>query len=107
MSTQTDALIRFFAAVNRNDMQAITQDFDLEIVRIELEGFPTAGTYRGITEVQEHVTKGSGTCAEGTCEPENFFVNGDKGCRVCPCLSPNEGHGRLGWRTICRWIRVS
>jgi uncharacterized protein len=42
------------------------------------EGFPTAGTYRGIREVQEHVRHGRGTWAEGTCEPETFLVNGDK-----------------------------
>jgi len=78
MSTETEALRQFFAAINRNDMQAITKDFDPEIVRIEPEGFPTAGTYRGIAEVQEHVTKGRGSWAEGTCEPEQFLVNGDK-----------------------------
>ncbi len=78
MSTETEALEQFFAAINRNDMQAITKDFDPEIVRIEPEGFPTAGTYRGIAAVQEHVTKGRGTWADGTCEPEEFFVNGDK-----------------------------
>ena len=78
MSTETESLEAFFAAVNRNDMEAITRDFDPQIVRIEPEGFPTAGTYRGITEVQAHVTKGRGTWAEGTCVPEKFFVNGDK-----------------------------
>jgi uncharacterized protein len=78
MSAEIAALEQFFAAINRNDMQAITQDFDPQIVRIEPEGFPSAGTYRGITEVQEHVTKGRGTWAEGTCEPEKFLVNGDK-----------------------------
>jgi ketosteroid isomerase-like protein len=78
MSAETEALKQFFAAVNRNDMQAITKDFDPQIVRIEPEGFPTAGTYRGIAEVQEHVMTGRGTWAEGTCEPEKFFVNGDK-----------------------------
>lgn len=77
MSAHTEVLTRFFAAINRNDMQAITADFHPEIVRIELEGFPTAGTYRGIPEVQEHVTKGRGTWAEGTCDPEGFFENGD------------------------------
>lgn len=74
MST-TEVLERFFAAINRNDMQAIIEDFDPDIVRIEPEGFPTAGTYRGIAEVQEHVRKGRGTWAEGTCEPEKFFEN--------------------------------
>ena len=78
MSTETETLKEFFAAINRNDMQAITKDFDPEIVRIEPEGFPTAGTYRGIAAVQEHVSKGRGTWAEGSCEPEEFLVNGDK-----------------------------
>ncbi len=78
MSTETEALEQFFAAINRNDMQAITKDFDPEIVRIEPAGFPTAGTYRGIADVQAHVTKGRGTWAEGTCEPEKFLVSGDK-----------------------------
>jgi ketosteroid isomerase-like protein len=78
MSTEIAALEQFFAAVNRNDMQAITKDFDQQIVRIEPEGFPMAGTYRGVREVQEHVTKGRGSWAEGTCDPEEFLVNGDK-----------------------------
>ncbi len=74
----TEALQQFFAAINRNDMQAITEHFDPEIVRIEPEGFPTAGTYRGIAEVQAHVTKGRGSWAEGSCEPEKFLARGDK-----------------------------
>ena len=78
MSKETEALEQFFAAVNRNDMQAITKDFDPQIVRVEPKGFPTAGTYRGIAEVQEHVTKGRGTWAEGTCNVEKFLVKGDK-----------------------------
>jgi ketosteroid isomerase-like protein len=78
MSAETEALLQFFDAVNRNDMQAITKDFDPQIVRIEPEGFPTAGTYRGISEVQAHVTKGRGAWAEGTCEPEKLLVNGNK-----------------------------
>jgi uncharacterized protein len=78
MTTATEALEQFFAAINRNDMQAITRDFDPEIVRIEPEGFPTAGTYRGTAQVQEHVRNGRATWAEGTCEPETFLVNGDK-----------------------------
>ena len=78
MSTQIEALNQFFAAINRNDMQSIIKDFDPQIVRIEPKGFPTAGTYSGITEVQEHITKGRGTWAEGTCEPEQFLTNGDK-----------------------------
>ena len=83
MDTETEVLERFFAAVNRNDIQAITRDFDPEIVRVEPEGFPTSGTYRGIATVQAHVAKGRGTWAEGTCEPEKFLQKGDK---VVACL---------------------
>jgi len=78
MSAETEALQQFFAAINRNDLQAIAKDFDPQIVRVEPEGFPTAGTYRGIAEVQAHVAKGRGTWAEGSCEPEKFLENADK-----------------------------
>jgi uncharacterized protein len=96
MSTETEALGQFFAAINRNDMQAVTRHFDPDIVRIEPEGFPTAGTYRGIAEVQEHVRKGRGTWAEGTCEPEKFLQNGDK---VVVCL-----HARVRLHDTIEWI---
>ncbi len=78
MSTKVEALKQFFDAINRNDMKAITKDFAPQIVRVEPEEFPTAGTYRGIAEVQEHVRVGRGTWAEGKCEPEKFLVNGDR-----------------------------
>jgi ketosteroid isomerase-like protein len=78
MTPEVDALKHFFAAVNRNDMQAMIRDFDPHIVRVEPESFPTAGTYRGIAEVQEHVRRGRGTWAEGSCETEKFLTNGEK-----------------------------
>lgn len=78
MSHEVDALKHFFDAVNRNDFDSITRDFDPQIVRVEPEGFPTAGTYRGISAVQEHVRYGRGTWAEGTCSAEKFLSNGAK-----------------------------
>lgn len=78
MSREIEVLEQFFDAINRNDMDAIIKDFDPEIVRTEPEGFPTAGTYRGIAEVQEHVRKGRGSWAEGSCDPEKFLQNEDK-----------------------------
>jgi ketosteroid isomerase-like protein len=96
MKTETEALEQFFAAVNRNDMQAITKDFDPGIVRVEPEGFPTAGTYRGIAEVQANVKKGRGTWAEGTCDPERFLVNGD---RVVVYL-----HARVRLHNSTEWV---
>jgi ketosteroid isomerase-like protein len=78
MNPEVDALKHFFAAINRNDMQAMTRDFDPRIVRIEPEGFQTTGTYRGIAAVQENVRTGRGTWAEGSCEPEKFLIKGEK-----------------------------
>ena len=78
MKDEIEALQRFFAAINANDMEAVTQDFDPEIVRIEPEGFPSAGTYRGIAELKEHIAKGRGTWAEGTCEPERYLAKGER-----------------------------
>jgi ketosteroid isomerase-like protein len=96
MSTEIEALEQFFSAINRNDMQAVTRDFDPQIVRIEPEGFPTAGTYRGIAEVQAHVTKGRATWAEGNCNPEKFLVNGD---RVVVYL-----HARVRLKDSNEWV---
>jgi ketosteroid isomerase-like protein len=78
MSPEAAALERFFSAVNRNDIEALPAFFDPDIVRIEPEGFPTAGTYRGIAAVTEHLRKGRGSWAEGSCDPEKFLQNGDK-----------------------------
>jgi uncharacterized protein len=78
MNNEIEILKQFFAAINRNDLPGITKYFDPQIVRIEPEGFPTAGTYRGIAAVQEIVTKGRGTWAEGTCDPEKFLTHWDK-----------------------------
>jgi ketosteroid isomerase-like protein len=78
MRSETEILEEFFAAINRNDMRAIVKDFDPQIVRVEPMGFPTAGMYRGIEEVRANVSKGRGTWAEGSCDPEQFFVKGDK-----------------------------
>lgn len=78
MTPEVDALKHFYASVNRNDMQAMTRDFDPQIVRVEPEGFPTAGTYRGCAEVQENVQTGRGTWAEGSCDTEKFLIKGEK-----------------------------
>ena len=78
MKPETELLSRFFAAINRNDMDAMASFFTSDVVRVEPEGFETSGTYRGAFEVTEVVRRGRGTWAEGACLPEDFFVNGDK-----------------------------
>lgn len=96
MRTATEVLEHFFAAINRNDMQAMVTDFDPKIVRIEPESFSTAGTYQGISEVQEHVRKGRGTWAEGSCDPEKYLESGDK---VVVYL-----HARVRLKDATEWI---
>jgi uncharacterized protein len=78
MNNEIEVLKEFFAAINRNDLPGITKYFDPQIVRSEPEGFLTSGTYRGIAEVQAQITKGRGTWAEGTCDPEKFLTKEDK-----------------------------
>lgn len=78
MCVEIEVLEQFFAAINRNDMEAIAKDFDPQIIRVEPEGYPTAGTYRGVAAVQEQVAAGRGTWAEGSCLPEKYHVKGDQ-----------------------------
>ena len=78
MSTRIEILRQFYASLNRNDVQAAIADMDPGILRIEFEGTPMAGTFRGIPELKAHIVKGRGTWAEGACEPEKFLESGDK-----------------------------
>jgi hypothetical protein len=39
MKTHIEVLDQFYATIDRNDMRAIAEDFELEIVRVEPEGF--------------------------------------------------------------------
>jgi ketosteroid isomerase-like protein len=91
MSTEIEALEQFYAAINRNDMQAITKDFDPQIVRMEPEGFPTTGTYRGIAAVQEHITKGRGYLGRRNLPAREVPGEWRQSCRVPPCLGPLKG----------------
>ena len=78
LGTETEALREVYAAINRNDIPAALKFFDPQIERIEFEGFPSAGTYRGYAEVKAHLSQARETWAEGSCEPERFIVAGDK-----------------------------
>ena len=78
LAAETEALREAYAALNRNDIQGFVEILDPQIERIEPADFPMAGTYHGLEAVTEHVTKGRGTWAEGSCEPERFIVAGDK-----------------------------
>lgn len=83
LTPEVETVMRFYEAINRFDLDACVRDFDPEIERVEPPGFPTAGTYRGIPALKEHIAHGRGTWAEGTCEPTRFVVAGDKVVALC------------------------
>ena len=76
--TEIETLKELYAAINRNDIPAVLNLFDPQIVRIEFEGSPSGGTYRGLGEIKAHFDQARGTWAEGSCEPEKFVTAGDK-----------------------------
>lgn len=78
LAAETDALKEAYAALNRNDIAAFVTVFDAQIERVEPADFPQGGTYHGLAAVTAHVSKGRGTWAEGSCEPERFIVAGDR-----------------------------
>lgn len=101
VTPETEALKEAYAALNRNDIPGFVKIFDPDIERIEPAGFPTAGTYRGLEAVTEHVSHGRGTWAEGACEPERFIVAGDKVVVLAHVLVRLKDHtdwidGRIG-----------
>ena len=77
MNNEIDIVRRAYAALNRGDVEGFVKDFDPQVERVEFEGTPMAGTFRGFDDVKAHVVKGRATWAEGGCEPERFVVEGD------------------------------
>lgn len=76
--TEIETLKELYAAINRNDIPAVLNLFDPQIVRIEFEGSPMGGTYRGLDEIKAHFIQARNTWAEGSCMPEKFEVVADK-----------------------------
>ena len=55
---ETEVLQAFYAAINRNDILSALEYFDSQVERIEPEGFPSVGVYRGHAEVKANLSKG-------------------------------------------------
>ncbi len=77
-----ESLRAAYAALNQNDIPGFVSIFDPQIERIEPADFPLGGTYKGIEAVKEHVSKGRGTWAEGSCAPERFIIAPPPGDRI-------------------------
>ncbi len=69
---------KIYSGLNRNDIDSVMELLDSNVVRNEFEGSPNSGTYRGLTDLRQHIQSGRSTWAEGACEPIEFFPEGNK-----------------------------
>lgn len=77
-AAEIEIIKKFYNAINRNDIPAAIECLDEEMERIEPEGFPSSGTYRGHAAINVHFSQARATWAEGSCTPERFVVANDK-----------------------------
>ncbi|MES2527006.1 MAG: nuclear transport factor 2 family protein [Bdellovibrionota bacterium] len=78
MNKEVEIVREIYAALNRNEIPKVMEFLDPDIVRIEFEGSPMAGTFRGLQELEAHFSQGRNSWAEGTCEPEKLLIGKDK-----------------------------
>jgi ketosteroid isomerase-like protein len=67
-----------YAAINRNDIAALTERFDPDVEWTEPAERPGGGNCKGRAEVKALFAKSRATWAEGGCEPERMIVAGDQ-----------------------------
>lgn len=77
-TNKLEVVQQIYAAINRNDIPAVLNFFDPQIERVEFEGTPSGGTFRGLPEVEAHFLKSRATWAEGSCEPTQIIAEGNK-----------------------------
>lgn len=77
-SQQIEVIESLYSALNRDDIPAVLALFSPEATRVETEGFPPPGIYRGLAEIDAHFRKGRETWAEGGCYPEKILAKGDR-----------------------------
>jgi ketosteroid isomerase-like protein len=67
-----------YAAFNRGDFDAAVAALDPKIEWTEPSEFPGGGTYHGREAVKQYLTQSRAAWAEGSSEPEQFIVAGDR-----------------------------
>lgn len=77
-SAEIEVVKKIYEYLNAGNIPAIMNFFDPEIVRVEFEGTPAAGTFRGLDEMKVHFNQGRSKWAEGGCYPEKFIAEGNK-----------------------------
>lgn len=77
MKTSDDLIRTFYDELNRQPCPDVADLLDPDILRVEFEGTPNAGTFRGREAVVTHIHQGRSTWAEGGCHPEQLFTRGE------------------------------
>jgi uncharacterized protein len=67
-----------YAAFNRGDIDAALKPFASTIEWSEPAQFPGGGTYHGLDGVKRYLAQSKAGIAEGTSEPEQFVVVGNR-----------------------------
>lgn len=75
---EMEIIRKLYAGINRFDLDYVISLLHDDIMRIEPEGFPTAGIYRGHADMRKHLMTGRSTWAEGSCEPIGFMAAANK-----------------------------
>jgi uncharacterized protein len=78
LNQQIEAVKELYSALNRNDISAVLSLFSPEATRVETEGFPPPGIYRGLAEVEAHFNQGRSSWAEGGCYPKEILTKGER-----------------------------
>jgi uncharacterized protein len=72
------ALRGAYAAFNRGEIDATLEPLDDQIEWSEPAEFPGGGTYHGHDGVKRYLTQSRAGFAEGSSEPEQFILAGDR-----------------------------
>lgn len=76
--SEVDIVKAIYSVINGGDFSQVAKYLDPHIVRVEPEGFPASGIYRGFEAVIDHFMSSRNTWAEGACTAERTVVSGDK-----------------------------
>lgn len=78
MEKEIELLKRFYVAISSGDIAAAIGLMDSQAERNEFEGSPNAASFHGHLALTKHFAEARGTWAEGSCDPQEFIVVGDK-----------------------------
>ena len=69
---------QFYSGLNQNDLESALKLFDQNVIRLEFEGSPGGGRFKGLAELSKNFVSGRSTWAEGSCKPIDFISNGSR-----------------------------